>query len=183
MNRGAHIASVESLEEFRTALLLYGAKATQVLDSADHEVKRTRQWLEGEQTSHWQQELRRRSRIMERAEQELFQARLSTMKNDLTLQQRAARKARAAVEEAEGKLRTIKKWLRDFEAVTAPMARPLDTLRDHFAIEIPKAAAYLRNASNAADAYLHTTLGTTSDRPADTAPAEPDAPGTLTPEA
>lgn len=163
MNRGAHVASVEAIEEFRTALLLYGAKATQVLDSVDHDVKRTRMWLENEQASYWQQEIRKRARALERAEQELFSARLSSLKNDVTLQLRMARKAKASMEEAEGKLKTVKKWLRDFDAVTAPTARPLDSLRDHFAIEIPKAAAFLRNAADAVDAYLSTNMGSSVD--------------------
>jgi hypothetical protein len=63
------------------------------------------------------------------------------------------RRARHALDEAEQKLRVLKKWARDYDSVVEPLARRLDTLRDLVMTKYPKAAAQLTQMINTLESY------------------------------
>ena len=73
----AQITSVEAIESFRAALILFLAQARPVLEEVGNEFSRTRVWLQNDQRMYWDHELRSRSRQLEEARQELFNATLS----------------------------------------------------------------------------------------------------------
>ena len=58
----AHVTSVEALESFRANLIVYLSKARPTLDEVSSDVQRIQGWLENEQRTHWENELRRRGR-------------------------------------------------------------------------------------------------------------------------
>ena len=58
----AHVTSVDALESFRANLIIYLSKARPTLDEVSADVQRIHGWLENEQRTHWENELRRRSR-------------------------------------------------------------------------------------------------------------------------
>lgn len=135
----ARVASIDALEDFRTALVRYQSRATQALDDVGSDVKQMREWLTFDRRLHWQAELKRRTRKLEQAEAELMTSKFSDLKDDHSVQQMGVKKARRAVEEAEEKLRMTKRWARDFDSVVAPASRQLDGLRDRLATTFPKA--------------------------------------------
>src|SRR2546423_6013953 len=109
----AHVTSVEALESFRTSLILYANKARPAVEEVSAEVLRTKLWLENEQRMHWENQVRRRGKVLEQAEQALSSARMSKLREASTTEAMAVRKARAALEEAEGKLKALKYWARE----------------------------------------------------------------------
>ena len=64
----AHVTSVDALEAFRSNLIVYLSKARPTLEEVSAEVQRMRSWLEDEQRTYWENELRRRSRALEEAQ-------------------------------------------------------------------------------------------------------------------
>ena len=54
--------------------------------------------------------MQRRARVLAQAEQELLSAKLVKLLDNLNVQQAAVRKAKHALEEAETKLRNVKRW-------------------------------------------------------------------------
>ena len=80
-------------------------KARTAVDQGSDEVRRARYWLEHDRRPHWENELKRRTRNLERAEQELLSAKYSEFNETQTMQRSAVRKAKEAVAEAEDKLR------------------------------------------------------------------------------
>ena len=64
MPERAHVTSVDALESFRASLIVYLSKARPTLEEVSADVQRTRGWLEDEQRTHWENELRRRSRAL-----------------------------------------------------------------------------------------------------------------------
>ncbi len=181
MNDGAHVGSVEALDAFRISVGIFTGKSVKILDEASDRAKRTRIWIETDRLPHWQQELKRRVRKLEQAEQEYFSARLTGPDRDLSLQQMMVRKGRRSVEEAEEKIRLIRKWMRDFDQVVEPLVRPISRLRDHLAVHLPKAAASLGRAADALEAYHH---GGADPEPAPDAggPAADTPPAPLSPD-
>ena len=126
MAEQAKITSLDALERFRADLIVFITNAHRCVDEAGDEVRRTRQWLQGEQRMHWEGEARRRKRVLDQADADLYSARLSGLKDRTIVQEEAVRKAKRAMTEAEDKLRVLKKWNRDFDNCADPLVKRLE---------------------------------------------------------
>src|SRR5208337_3365817 len=120
MTGQAQITSVEAIESFRGKLIVFLSQARSVLDEAANELMRTRLWLQNDQGSHWDHELRLRSRKLEEAKQELFNAKLSQFQESTGLHLLAVQRAQRAVQDAEDHLKALRKWDRELENRAAP---------------------------------------------------------------
>jgi len=139
MPEQAKITSVEAIQAFRSALVVYLAQMRPVLEEISSEVLRTRSWLEDDRRRFWLQEMRRRSRQLEDAQQELFTAAISQMGDTKSFQQLAVQKAQREVRAAEEKLGVLKKWDRD--------------LHGFLEVEMERAVAQLDQTIRLLDAY------------------------------
>jgi len=127
MTTRANITSVDAVKSFRSSLIVYTSKARPTLEEVTSDVIRMRVWLETEQRVFWEAEGRRRLRRLEEAKQKYFTARLSLMRGEASAAEKmAVTRAQNAVDEADGKLRIIKKWNKEFDARTEPLARQLE---------------------------------------------------------
>jgi len=151
----ANVNSIETIERFRAALIVYLEKARITVDDVSDDVYKTRFWLEGEQTRHWQQQVRTRTKKLEAVRQELFTARLSGFTGDTQFQQMAVNRAERSLEEAVKKLKTIKKWLRDFDSVVVPIAKQLEKIDAILTTRMPKGAIHLNEVIKTLDSYAH----------------------------
>jgi uncharacterized coiled-coil DUF342 family protein len=140
----AQITSLDALESFQTALVLYLDKARRALDEISDEVKRTRTWVESDRHVHWSNEAKRRARVLEMKQQELFSARIGNLAEPTQGHQQAVRKARQALEEANQKLEQVRRWSREFDNRVEPLARHVDKLRHTLTVDMAKAAASLK---------------------------------------
>ena len=164
----ANVTSVDALDAFRSSLIIFQGKARRALDDATDELRRTRMWLQHEQRTRWENELKKRCRTLAAAEQELVSAKLSSLRDNITFQQNAVRKAKAAVAEAEEKLRMIRKWNQNFDAIADPLAKRLEGLRQFLDFNLPKGITYLVHAAQTLEAYadVHEPKSAPSDAPA-----------------
>lgn len=153
MSQQAKVTSVDALDRFRASLIIFLSKARRSLDDAGDELRRTRLWLQHEQRVRWENAARQGRRDLEAAEQELFSAKLSSLRDNISAQQMAVRKARAALAHAEEKLRNVKAWTRNYEGVADPLSRRLEGLRQYLDFELPKGVSYLVQAQRTLDAY------------------------------
>ncbi|HXD01476.1 MAG TPA: hypothetical protein VN048_19225 [Verrucomicrobiae bacterium] len=153
MSQRAKITSVEAIQAFRTKLLIYLSKARPALEEASSEVMRVRVWMEMEKRPYWMKQFLVRSQRLEEAESVLFAARLSSVGKVSAAQQGAVQKARAAVTEAEEKLRGLGRWQRDYEKSTGPLLKQLEKLDNLLALDIPNAVAYLNEAIDTLQKY------------------------------
>lgn len=151
--QGANVNSVEALDAFRAELTLYMAKATPVLEEISDEILRTRLWLENDQTLFWQNQVRKCTLVLEMAKSDLFSAQMSNLKTVSTAEVAAVRRAEKALEEAQNKLATIKRWIRNFSSQVDPIARQLEKLQTIVSVDLPRAEAYLSQTVKTLDAY------------------------------
>jgi hypothetical protein len=160
----ANVSSIDAIERFRSALIVYVEKARATVDDVSDDVQKTKHWLEGEQTRHWQQEIRRRTRKFEEAQQELFTARLSGFKEDTQLQQMMVNRTKRELVAAEEKLKTIRRWVRDFDSVVTPVAKQMEKIDSVLSGRMPKANSYLTEIIKALESYasVRQPLGTNS---------------------
>ena len=153
MAEQAQVTSVEAIESFRASLILYLSKARPALEEVSGEVLRTRLWLQEDQRKFWEKELRVRSRKLERAQAELFSARLSKLQEVSSLQQMAVHRAQRAVRDAEAKLALLKKWDRELENRSEPLLKQVDQLHGFLTSDLGLAVAWLAQAVRSLQAY------------------------------
>ena len=124
----ANVTSVDAIEQFRSVLLLFLTKARPTLEEIISEVTRTKQWLQNDQLTHWEREMKLRRRALEQAQAELFSATISTIQTASAAQQMAVQRARRAINEADEKLRILKKWGRELENRSDPFVKEIEQL-------------------------------------------------------
>ena len=149
----AHVTSVDALESFRSSLIVYLSKARPTLEEVSADVQRTRGWLEGEQRMYWENELRRRTRALEEAQQALFSAKLSNLREASAMEQMAVQRTKRARDDAEAKLRTLKQWNRVFDNRVGPLVKQMEKLHTVLANDMVQAVAFLTQAISTLDAY------------------------------
>jgi len=149
----ARVGSLEAIETFRSDLVVYMAQARSALEEISGEVVHTRVWLEDDQRAHWEREMRRRSRVLEEAQAALFSAKISKFSDGVSLEQLAVQKARRAVQECEIKMRTLKKWGRDFEGTVQPLLKQVEKLHTILSNDLVKALAELAHIISTLSAY------------------------------
>jgi hypothetical protein len=153
MPQKAHVTSLDAIELFRSNLIVYLSQARPALDEVAAEVMRTRSWLETDQCLHWESQLRRRLKELEQAQQALFSSRLGVLRKETASEQMAVHRAKAAVAEADLKLRTLKKWNRDFEGRVQPLVKQMEKLHMVLSNDMVKAVAFLTQAIKTLAAY------------------------------
>jgi predicted ATPase len=153
MPERAHVTSVEAIESFRSSLIIYLSKARPTLEEVSADVQRMRGWMEGEQRTYWENELRRRSQAVQEAQQALFSAKMSRLSNASASEQLAVQRTKRAFDEAEGKLRVLKQWNRVFDNRVDPLVKQMEKLHTVLAHDMVQAVAFLTQAIKTLDAY------------------------------
>jgi len=153
MAERAHVSSVDALEAFRSQLIVYLSKARPALDEVGADVVRLRNWIEGDQRVAWEGQLRRRTQQWQAAQQALFSARISTLKQESSAELLMVQRARRAVEDAEAKLKTIKLWARDFDNRVQPLVKQIEKLHTVLSNDMVQAVAHLAQVINSLQAY------------------------------
>ncbi len=172
----ANITSLESLESFRASLIIFLNKAHTRVDEVGDEVRRTKSWLQHDRRLYWQTEIRRRRTRLDQAEQELLTARMSSMRENYTLQMMAVRKAKEALQEAEAKFQNVRKWSRDFEPTVEPLWKRVESLRSVLDHEMPKALAHLLQLQKTLEGYAEIGAPARQSSTATEAPAPESQP-------
>jgi chromosome segregation ATPase len=168
----ARVTSTEALELFRANLIVFVTRARRALADTTDEVRATRGWLEHDRRMHWQSEIRRKTKALEQAQQELMSVNLSKNNEAARMARHAAvAKARRDLSEAEEKLRAVKKWIQNYDSRVEPLAKSTESLSQFLESDMPKAIAYLVQVQNTLDAYIHGTSSAPANAPADAAPA------------
>lgn len=168
------VTSLDALDSFRASLIIFLTKARRSVDDVGDDVRRTRAWVQNDQRLHWENQLRRRRRDLAQAEQELFSAKLSGLRDSITVPQAAVRKAKAAVDEAEGKLRNIKRWNRDYDGLMDPLLKRIQSLREFLDHELPHGITFLVQAIRTLEAYAESPTAEASGAPAPGTGTQPE---------
>lgn len=165
----AQVRSVDALDSFRASLIVYLSQARPALEEVTAEVVRTRVWLETEQRTYWESQVRRRRKELEQAQAALFSARIGNLRHESSAELMLVQRAKRALDEAENKLRVLKKWNQDFEGRVQPMVKQMEKLHTVLSNDMVKAVAYLAQVLNTLSAYAE--LHPVAEQPGPTTPA------------
>lgn len=169
-SESARVESIDALKHFRIALFKFIDAANASLSNAESEIRQMANWLENEQYTHWQAQIRKRATMVERCKDAVRAKKLfkdSTGRTPSAVdEEKALRAAVMELEEAETKYANTKKYLRvlqkEFEVYRGGAQRFATTVQ----VDLPQAAAMLDQMVMALEAYV--SLNT-----ADTGPGAP----------
>jgi len=158
MANQAKVTSIDALERFRANLIIFRTKARRALDTAIDECRRTGVWLQQDRRMHWEGEIRRRRKVLEQAEADLYSARLTGMQESAAVKRAAVNKARHALEEAETRLKNVKRWNQRFGTEADQLLKRLEPLRQIVDHDMPDGISFLVEAQKSLQAYTDVRL-------------------------
>jgi chromosome segregation ATPase len=114
MPESARVNSLDALGRFRASFADFGDEARLALGNAENDIQRTLNWLQAEQQSRWQREIKIREKRLMEAKSELQSAELQARETrpSLVLERKRVQRAQAALEEAQRKLESVRHWVR-----------------------------------------------------------------------
>jgi hypothetical protein len=206
MSPTVRVQSIEGLEQFRAALVIFTDHAGQSLSTVRADAERFLNWL-GEQFKYWQRQIRVRDEQLAEAKSDLHRCLSATVDAhhvpSCHQEKKLVALAKRRLEEAEEKLSAVKRWMTIVEEAILDFQAHAEPLGSALALDMPRALAEMDRAiarlieytqvappelSAAAPPRESTTRDTTSmsaGQPADVLapPKAPAASPTVTPTA
>jgi hypothetical protein len=160
MPQAANVRSLESLKEFRSALIKFIDKAKRAVSTAESEVSRTQIWLQSTQPLHWKHTIRRGEEKLAQAKSELFRATISQPDNPRgpTDQIRLVKKRQAEIKFAEEKLERTQRCARHLEHELNEYRGAMSPLTTSLEGDMTKAVVILERSIRSLEAYLSTKI-------------------------
>lgn len=180
MHSSADVRSIAALEDLRAALARYQAAVEGGLAELELEIRRAVDWVEHDALHDWKREQERRARKVERATAELASARIAAYDERapaITDHRVALKRAQQRLEEADEKIKCVRRWTRKVHEEVDDFRGPLQQFSELLAGAAPAALSELERMIAALQAYVDTPL---TDRAVEPPAAERSCP---TPEA
>ena len=162
MSQAANVRSLESLKEFRSALIKFIDEAKRAISTADSEVSHTQIWLHSTQPMHWIQTERRGNEQLAIAKSELFRATISQPDNPRgpTDQIRLVKRRQTEIKDAQDKLLVTKRWSRKIERETNEYRGAITPLLSSLEGSLNKAVFIIDKSIKTLESYLASSLKT-----------------------
>jgi hypothetical protein len=158
MPQQVKVEDLEVFSQFRAALLKFAQSAEQAISGADSQISRTHAWLESEQANYWQGQMRKRMEAATRAREALRKKKLYKDSSGRTPgaveEEKELTRCLAAVQEAEGKIDAVRKWLPRLEKAADLYRGGVSRLNTTIAVEVPRAVALLDRLAGALEEYV-----------------------------
>lgn len=171
MAETAHITSIDALEAFRTALVVYVSKARPTVEEVSSDILRMRLWLQNDQRMFLEGLVKRRLRELEQAQQALFSKRVAVIKQENSAEQMAVQRAKRNLDEAEAKLRKVKNWNREFDSRVEPLVKQLEKLHSVLTVDMLQAQHSLAQRVSTLQAYADVSAAASQPAGGNPAPA------------
>lgn len=175
MSEEVKVKDLEVFARFRAAMIKFAQHAGDAISSADSEVAGTMNWLDTEQRTFWEGQLRKRTEAVAKAREDLRQKRLYKDSSGRTPsaveEEKALAKAVAAVGHAEERLQNVKRWLPRLEKASGLYRSGVAALSKTIADDIPKSVSLLDRLAESLHQYLE--IENALSAPAGEAPSEP----------
>jgi hypothetical protein len=190
MSKSANVLSVQTLKDFKLAMITFAEDARNSLSGVDMELRRMRDWLERDQLGYWQMQIKRREEDLMQARADLHKRKISQQGSDAVSdaqQKEALRDATRRLRVAEEKLAAIKRLIPflhhaideyhshsqplgdhlagGFEKSLVTMERMIGSLEDYLALSAPSAPrldSFTETGASAASSSASTAGGSST---------------------
>jgi hypothetical protein len=154
----ARVESLDALKSLKVAMIKFAEGATLAIGDAESEVNRTLMWLQMEQTSYWQGQLRKRAALVARCKEAVRMKRIfkdsAGREQSAVDEEKALKIALRRLEEAEDKsvavTKAIKKLEREIPIYKGTVQRFASTVQ----VDIPLATAHLEKLLTKLQQYV-----------------------------
>lgn len=157
MGEAVRVDTVEVFKEFKIALIKFQEAATVALGDAESEMHRVLTWLQHEQDSYWQHQIRKREEIVGRCKEAV---RMKKVFKDATGRQQTAieeekalKTAQRNLEEAQQKLAMVRKWARALPKEIEMYKGGVQRFATSVQSDIPVAMSHLEKLAQKIEAY------------------------------
>ena len=158
MSDRVHIDSLEALQQFRVALIKFAETCSTAMGDVEGDFHSMMNWLENEQLSHWQTQLRKRTETLSRAQEALRHKRIFKDASGRTPQaadeEKAVRLAQQRLLEAEEKLQNVKKYARVLQKEIQTYQGSVQPFLTTIQSEVPNAIATLGKWNQTLEEYV-----------------------------
>jgi hypothetical protein len=175
MSNSANIDSFDAIKAFRAALIKFASAAGSSLTEADADMMRTLNWLDREQTSYWQTQIRKRQEFVSRCKEAVRQKKVfkdATGRTPSAVdEEKVLQKALKHLDEAEQKLVAVRKWKGRLQKEIDLYKGSIQGFATAIEADVPTAVATLDKALKSLEAYVALKAPELAPTPA---PAEPN---------
>lgn len=158
MGEAARVDSIEALRAFKTALWKFQESATVALGDAEAEMHRVMVWLETEQDSYWQGQIRKRQQEVARGKEAVRMKRVfkdATGRPQSAIEEeKALQQMQRKLQEAEQKLAATKRWSRVMQKEVEMYKGGVQRFATTVQSGIPAGVAALESLATKLDAYI-----------------------------
>ncbi len=165
MSRAANVHSIQTLKDFKLAMITFGEDARNALSGVDMDLRRMRDWLERDQLGYWQMQVKRRSEEVMQARSDLHRRKISQQGSDSvsdTEQKEALREATKRLRIAEEKVALIRRLVPQLHHAIAEYHSHSQPLGDHLSGSFERSLAVLERMVLSLEAYVSTTAPSAS---------------------
>jgi hypothetical protein len=159
MSRSANVQSIQTLKDFKVAMINFSEDARNALSGVDMDCRRTRDWLQRDQLGYWQMQIKRRTEEVMAARADLHRRKISQQGSDAvsdTEQKEALREATRRLKVAEDKVALIKRLIPQLDHAIAEYHSHSQPLGDHLTGGFERSLAILERMTLALESYVAT---------------------------
>src|SRR5262245_27132016 len=152
----AKVTSLDALREFKASIAEFSELAGLALSEAQSDVQRTIWWLQHDQAAHWQREIKKRTEKLNQAKAELFKKQLESndTRTSAVVERKNVTRAQNALDEADEKLKRVKKWHQLLEREQLLFKAGLGQVAGAVAGDLPVALGRMDKMISSLEAYI-----------------------------
>jgi hypothetical protein len=157
MSKSANVLSLQTLKDFKLAMITFAEDARNSLSGVDIERRRMRDWLERDQLGYWQSQIKRRQEDLMQARADLHKRKISQQGSDAVSdaeQKENLREATRKLRVAEEKLAQIKRLIPVLHHAIDEYHSHSQPLGDHLSGGFEKSLFTLEKMVGSLEAYL-----------------------------
>src|SRR6185437_13196690 len=151
------VSSVDAIRAFKIAMINFAEDARNGLSSTDMEIRQAQNWLQRDQLTYWQAQVKRWQEKISNARTELHRRQLMQTNSSAvsdTEQKETVREAQRKLHEAEEKVQTIKRWIPLLDHAIAEYDSQAQPLGDRLSGSFVASLNVLDRMTAALDSYL-----------------------------
>src|SRR5579875_4074011 len=159
MTRSANVQSIQTLRDFKVAMIEFGEDARNALSGVEMDLRKMRDWLERDQLGYWQMQIKRRNEEVMQARSDLHRRKITQQGSDAVSdaeQKEALREAMRRLRVAEEKVALIKKLIPQLHHAIAEYHSHSQPLGDHLTGGFERSLAVLERMILALESYVAT---------------------------
>ena len=160
MSRSANVQSIQTLRDFKVAMITFGEDARNALSGVEMDLRKMRDFLERDQLGYWQMQIKRRNEEVMQARADLHRRKISQQGSDAVSdseQKEALREAMKRLRIAEEKVALIKRLIPQLHHAIAEYHSHSQPLGDHITGGFEKSLSVLERMILSLEAYVATT--------------------------